>query len=209
MIGAGLSYIVETVFQEGLSTALRRVMHARARVAKEIFLDELRRGAKAIEDVGDVDEAAAMVFRFARAGQEGTARSNLRIMAQVLVGTLQQRPIYADEFLRWADVIANLRREEIILATTFHRHWKIEQTKTEDSNKALWDAETATKAELIGADRVFVDQAVYARNMTALARTGLVRIFSQLSGIAFVPSDLMDDLVRLTRIEDALNEPRR
>jgi hypothetical protein len=69
------------------------------------------------------DDAAAFLLRYLRAAQEGAARLNLRLMARVVVGKAHAgEPLYADEFLRYADTLASLARNEVVLLGALIRH---------------------------------------------------------------------------------------
>jgi len=103
---------------------LGSLFRKRLDTAREILLEELRRCEKSLHEIGEVEEVAAITYRFARAAQEGTARLNLRLMAKVIAGQARLGTLVANEFLYYADIIASLRREEIILITTLHKHAK-------------------------------------------------------------------------------------
>jgi hypothetical protein len=112
-----LTGAIEFVLAEGIRESIRRLLKGRLEAAREIFLEEARSGIAA----GSVppDEFVSAALRYSRAALEGTARRNLRLMAQVMVHNVPQAPsLYADEFLRWADVLASLRREECIAVAT-------------------------------------------------------------------------------------------
>lgn len=97
----------------GLQAALERVMRRREEQAREVLLDELRRGRRTEYEAASEDEAAAVLFRYLRAAQEGAARRNLRLMAQVIRGQLESGHLVADEFLYWSETLATLTRQEI------------------------------------------------------------------------------------------------
>ena len=102
------------------AVAVQQVQRRRAERARDILLDELSRGEKTVS-VPEVEEAAAVLLRYGRAAQEGAARLNLRLMAKVIAGQVHQQALYADEFLRHADIIAGLRREEVTLLGALQR----------------------------------------------------------------------------------------
>ncbi|MGI4807500.1 MAG: hypothetical protein ACRYF2_05255 [Janthinobacterium lividum] len=106
----------------GFAIAAQHLLRRRVEWARDILLDELRQGEKTLSDL-EVEEVVAVLLRYARAAQEGTARLNLRLMAKVIAGQVERGVLYADEFLRNADLIAGLKREEVILLGTIHRHW--------------------------------------------------------------------------------------
>ena len=110
-----------------LEDVTKRLIDRRIKQAREILLEEIRRGEKHISQAGDEDEFAAILFRYQRAAIEGTARLNLRLLAAVAAGQGARTGFAADEFLAWADVLATLRREELIHRTQQAIEKNIEQ----------------------------------------------------------------------------------
>jgi hypothetical protein len=197
------TWLGHEVFDVALSDAVRKVLSRRADVAKQLLLEELERGTVQIEEVADKDEAAAMVFEYARAAQHGAARRNLRMLAQVLVSGLQAPPIYADEFLRWSRILADLSREEIILAATLHSHY--EGVPSRVNPKAFAGAQT----ELVGTGLVFSTEEEMQACATSLTRTGLVVMNSVLGGDAPAPTSRLNALMAIIRIADILADGER
>lgn len=159
---------------------------------------ELRRGDRYILEAEDVDEAAAMMFRYLRAAQEGTARLNLRLMAKIMRGLAAERPIYADQFLRYAEMVAALTREEVILIATLY-------AKTQDlKENPEWreEALNLAKGELV--PRVFDSADRFYAVMAAASRTGLVVTGGWSDQFCTTP--LMEDLARLVSFREALEE---
>ena len=64
-----------------LGVAVQALSEKRQRQAQEILLEELKRGDKTLADISEVEEAAAIFYRYARAAVEGAARLNLRLEA--------------------------------------------------------------------------------------------------------------------------------
>ncbi|CAB3775261.1 hypothetical protein LMG29542_08643 [Paraburkholderia humisilvae] len=86
--------------------ALKQLFAKRLDSAREILLEELARGDIRVSE-GDLEEGVAIVYRFLRAAQEGTARVNLRLLSQVIAKQAWQGTMKADEFLgsganRWS-----------------------------------------------------------------------------------------------------------
>ncbi len=178
--------------------ALERLLGRRRRMAQEIFLHELRCGDRHLLGAEDVDEAAAMLFRYLRAAQEGTARLNLRLMAKIMRGLTAERPIYADQFLRYADLVASLTREEVILVATLYAKAKDLKDRPGRRQEAL----TLAKGELV--PRVFDSEDRFYAVMAAASRTGLV-ITGGWSD-QFCTTPLMDDVARFVSFREALQE---
>jgi len=182
-----------------LGVALSSLFRKRLEQAREILLEELRRGDKKLTDVGEVEEAAAIIYRYGRAAQEGAARLNLRLMAKVIAGQAQIGNLVADDFLYYADMLASLRREEIILIATLHRN----QTLTEQGT--LDELQTWTKSleELV--PLLFSSESEMLAVAQGAARTGFVTSGVTFDGMsAFVPSALLEKLQGLAPFDDAL-----
>jgi hypothetical protein len=170
-------------------------------VARDILLDEIRSGTKTLGDA-EVEEAAAIFYRYMRAAQEGGARLNLRLMAKVIAGQAHRGNLLADEFLYYADMLASLRREEILALGTLYRHWKSD-ARVDAAGAAL----SGAKAELI--PKVFRDNEEFLATLGAAARTGLVTYISGFDRVYMV-SPLMDRLYALAPFEEALKaEPEK
>ncbi len=103
----------------GVGATISRITQRRAEAAREILLSEMALGRALIEP--NEDEAVAVTLRYMRAAQEGTARLNLRLLAGVIAGKISGGGLYADEFLRWADILAGLKREEVITLGVMQR----------------------------------------------------------------------------------------
>ncbi|MBE9556825.1 MAG: hypothetical protein IMF08_08210 [Proteobacteria bacterium] len=187
--------------------ALEEMFRKRQEQAREILLDELRKGDKRIEDAADVDEMVSIVHRYGRAAQEGTARLNLRLMAKVIAGKAHLGNLVADEFLYYADLLSSLRREEVILAATLHRFRKKAEKQgfglVEDAAmRQFW---SDMEAELIPS--VFENEKMMRATALAVGRTGLVMSGNTMDSLEyFTTSPLMDKLEALASFDEALRE---
>ncbi|MET3925154.1 hypothetical protein [Devosia sp. 2618] len=119
----------------GLS-AWQKLTANRTEQARQILIEELRLGQKLIGDVPDA-ELASVTFRYARAAVEGTARLNLRLLAAVAAGQMREKALYADEFLRHADMLASLSKEEVLLLGEFSRAEAVPRP-TEATKHQIW-----------------------------------------------------------------------
>jgi len=185
-----------------LGEALQSMLQGRHTQARDILLDELREGDKQLTDVGQVDEAAAIIFRYARAAQEGAARLNLRLMAKVIAAQAYLGNLVADEFLYYADMLASLRREEVILIASLHQHRVVAPEVWADNVRA-W-----SKAQEQLVPNVFATGEVMYAAALGAARTGLLLSGPPSIGgpSAFVSSPMMDRLERLAPFKDALRQ---
>jgi hypothetical protein len=107
-----------------LGTTLGALLGKRLEAARKIFLEEVRDAKRPVKDVHEQDEVVSVVYRYLDAARQGAARLNLRLLAKVARGQYEREGLYASEFLRYADMIASLRREEVIFLATLHRVFK-------------------------------------------------------------------------------------
>ncbi|WP_028211550.1 hypothetical protein [Paraburkholderia mimosarum] len=150
-----------------LNVALSGVMKMREERARSILLEEIRHGNTS-PTTDDVDESVSILYRYWRAAQEGSGRMNLRLLAAVYAGQVRDKAIVADEFLYYADLLASLRRDEIILLGTLLRN------STAYNGDAIYGDEpmNRTGSELV--PDVFAVPEDYNAALGALLRTGLV-----------------------------------
>ncbi|MBY3136740.1 hypothetical protein [Rhizobium laguerreae] len=187
--------------------SLRALMQKRASNARDVLLHEIRRGNTPIE-FHNADEAAAVTYRYMRAAEEGAARLNLQLLAGVIVGSAEGPGLYADDFLRWADVLAGLRREEVIVLGVMQRV-QTGETPIEDPAQnpplAFWLACTGILEQQYG-----LRPAASTSHAHALLRTGLVQLVSGSMETVVVPAPTgeLAALSGLLRIEGLLaSEP--
>ncbi|WP_139208515.1 MULTISPECIES: hypothetical protein [Achromobacter] len=183
--------------------ALQARFERRAQEASQILLEEIRSGAARPQDI-PLEEPAAIMLRYARAVHEGVGRLNLRLLASILAGQLAREAVYADEFYRWADVLAGLTPEEVVVLAGYLRHMPE-------------DLRTVRLVEL-GAE---VYQGIYGSDTDhwgafeatrgALLRTGLLSISATggaIGGgtnIVFAPTAKLQELGRLVEMQGVLD----
>jgi len=181
--------------------AVSALMERRVTAARKILLEELRRGEKSLPDQ-QMEEGVAVVFRYMRAAQEGAARLNLRLLAQAIAGKSAAGHLVADEFLRDADLIASLSRNEVIVLAAFHHAWNSSQCQ-----EVAINLRPAMALEIV--DRQLVPTVIRDRDeistiLGALCRTGLVAAGSGWGSIVFSPTSFLDRLVEMAPLEVAL-----
>ncbi len=186
----------------GFALVAGQLLRRRAVHARDILLDELRRGERTLS-APEVDETVAVLLRYGRAAQEGTARLNLRLMAKVIAGQVQQKVLYADEFLRHADIIASLRREEVILLGALQRHWAAPavQAMANDHDR-MNEAKRLMLAELTPVP--FIDIVELAATEDAIVRTGFLAGTEVFGGTIYKPTRTFQRVCALISLEAAL-----
>lgn len=184
-----------------LGHAIKSLFHSRVEKAQQILFEELRQGDKKLTDVRELEEVAAIIYRYARAAQEGAARLNLRLMAKVIAGQAHVGNLVADEFLYYADLLALLRREEVILISTLHRN----RTMFEEDRINEGMTWSKSSEELI--PDVFASEAEMRAIAQGAARTGLIASGVTVEGSSvWVSTPLMDRIERLAPFEVALRD---
>jgi len=98
-----------------VSAMVQQVFKKRLDAAREILMEEMRNGDKDMWDAAELEEIAAIIYRYGRAAHEGVAKTNLRLLAQVIAGRNFSEPLTADKFLYYADILSSLKLEEITL----------------------------------------------------------------------------------------------
>lgn len=195
-----------------LGTAIQILLEERLASARDILLEEIAAGEILPPDSIGRDDTVAAVYRYYRAAQEGAARINLRLLAQCIAGRVVHSKLRADEFLYYAEIIASLRRNEIILLASAIRHHadyereRIAQGLTEfDADGKLVSVHRRVVQEL-RQDYSFTSATEITAFAVALQRTGLIFVETVMDGLRMKPSPQLEDLHRLVNIEAALNK---
>ena len=188
---------------------MQKLMEKRLSDAREILLDELRLGDVTLYTARDLEESVAIAFRYARAAQEGAARLNLRLMAQVIAGQAHLGNLVADEFLSWSDILASLRREEIILTATLHQCTeKIDSG--DERGVIIQESNTWNCACEKLIPQLFESEELMRSVAGGVTRTGLLVSGRTFDGTGnFIPSPLLDKVLRLCDFEAALQKEGR
>ena len=145
----------------------------------------------------DVHDFAQMVLRLYDAVSKGTARRNLRLMSQVIVGLKRHRLFEFNNFQRWATRAETLTRDEILLLGTAYR------LKKKGVQEEVW---AALKEALV--PEPFKTNADLEAVCAALARTGLVLPASAWGGMVYLFGDGVVQLGRRSlRMTDLSSAP--
>ncbi len=188
----------------GFAAAAHGLLRRRMEYACDILLGQLRRGERTLS-APEIDEAIAVLLRYGRAAQEGTARLNLRLMAKVIAEQVERRCLYADDFLRHADLLAGLRREEIILLGTVHRHWHAAEVQTLEQGRRQQAMRDRARSELVPVPFQEADDFYAAAE--AVTRTALLRTAEAIDDhMLFQPTRLLDELYSMAPFEAAVIE---
>lgn len=189
-----------------LATATKKALQSRCaqktQEAQQILLEEIRAGKITPYQI-PLEEPAAIMVRYARAVHEGVGRTNLRLLAAVLAGQLAQKSVYADEFYRWADILAGLTMDEIIVLAGYLRRMP------DDIRIAtLIDLGSKVYQDIYGPEAESWNDFEATRG--ALLRTGLLSISATGgaigggSSIAFAPTSKLQALGQLVKMDEVL-----
>lgn len=187
---------VKTGAQTIGKAALQGLLSKRAEAAREVLVDKLAKGKAKLKDLPE-DDVAAVVYRYMRAAEEGAARLNLKLLADVIVGQDAEPGFYANDFLLWADVLSGLRREEVAVLGTLHS----EAHKLD--YRLPYTGELWTRCQTSLEDQRGITPAVSDALAAALMRTGLVTILGGLmsQGHAYMPSPNLQKLAQMADFE--------
>lgn len=166
----------------------RRLEEARRIIAKRLAAGKYW----AIKD----DDAADAIFTYLRAAQEGAARRNLELIAEVLVNGAAEASFDPNEFRRHARQLADLSREEAIALAVM---LKAPDLATE---KSPWNP----LVEYAVATGRFDDSRHLSEVCAGLLRTGYVHPLSLFGIMGFGPTREAERLHRLVDIEAVIRE---
>jgi hypothetical protein len=186
-----------------LVDSVHRLIDARRRQARDIVIEELSQGRALIESIEEVDELAAILLKYIRAAEEGTARLNLRLMAMTIRGMTHKRTLTASRFLYYAGFLATLSREEVIALATLYKNEALEPDRISD-NEARGRARVRAREELVPA--FFPTERHLNGTLQAATRTGLVVGASGWGALVYETTPLMEEVASLASFRDALEK---
>lgn len=174
------------------------------------MISELRVGERDLTDIGATDDAAAILFRYLRAAQEGAARLNLGLLGSCIHGQITASALYADQFLYHADLLASLKREEVMLLAALLR--QIKKFDDEIARGVEIPEGTSRTAmvherileELTGSPPFLTKEHVVAI-AAATQRTGLLILSAGFGGQFIIAGPLLAEVERLIDIEGVLS----
>ncbi len=104
-------------------TLVGHFFRRRAEMARDILIDEIRHANITDAHAAFEDDAIGIIVRYLRAANEGCARLNLRLLAKAIASKLRSGQLVADEFLKCAEALAPLSRDEIIVIGMLYSVW--------------------------------------------------------------------------------------
>ena len=190
------------LLSQSVGAAYEAWLSKKAIEAHEILLAEMASGERL---VGDIDPNAffGLLHRYLNATKQGAARRNLRLMAQILRGSLEKDcPFVSDELNANAELVSTLTREEIrFLAALWHSYSTYVPQVTQPNPN--YDIGEATISIMVPA--FLPDRATYNAVGAALCRTGLIISPPVHDGPAYHVTPRLESLVKLCNLEESLS----
>jgi hypothetical protein len=176
---------------ETLGALVEKEIEERNRSTFNMLLQELQkaRDEGITFEENDVHDFVQMVLRLLDAVSKGTARRNLRLMSQVVVGLKRNRLFEFDNFQRWANVLETLTRDEILVLGG--AYWLMK--------RGVEDVWAGLKDELV--PKPFKTQIDLEAVCAALARTGLLIPMSAWGGLVYRFTEGVGQLGALADLE--------
>jgi len=187
-----LPQVLSAVFEAAFSAVLKGYQEQQASIARNAIVRQLERGKPwAIAD----DKAAAAMWRYLRAAREGTARRNLDLIAEALIGGATDPEFAPDEFKRQADRLEGVNQREILVLAAFLH--AVLHTPESERNLFVDQHEAAVKRAM--ETGLFHSEEEVDTWMASLVRTGWVAPFN---GYGHSGYRATSELLRLSNLVD-------
>ena len=185
---------------ETLGALVEKEIEERNKSTFEMLLQELQkaRDEGVSFEENDVHDFVQMVLRLLDAVSKGTARRNLRLMSQVVVGLKRNRIFEFDNFKKWANVLETLTRDEILVLGSAYRLLKqgVQDQLVDRRQAIVWEV---MENELV--PQPFKTKIDLEAVCAALARTGLVTPMSAYGGMGYLFNNGIAQLGALADLE--------
>ena len=180
----------------------RRHLKAKIDEARDILLEELRSGNVDSLHVASEDEAISIVYRYALAARDGAARRNLRLLGKTIVSLAVRDRLYSDEFNKFADILAHLTRDQILVLGRLYALFREEEQTSQDNPQVKANVWKRLQDELVPSQFPTADHiTVICSQATG---SGLMIAASAYGGLAYRLSPLMDEIAELADFQDTL-----
>lgn len=173
-------------------------MRRKAHEATIELNEQIRLGNIDLQVAASQDDLIGVLYIYSRAVIEGSARRNVRLLAKAVVGLATRGTLYADEFKRYADILAALSRDEIILLGTMYRCW-LDAKKSNDQTEPFNSAKQKLYPDIFDSEERILAIAAQAQ------RTGLIR-WSNRMDVEYMLSPLMFEVADVVDFNEALRQ---
>ncbi len=161
---------LEVVSKAAIPIILKEYQQKKQKFLQDAILCEIREGDFSREQE---EELISIAARLNRDALEGVAKNNLRLMCQVIRGMNEKKDLTAQNFRKYADILASLDEDEIFLLGKIAKHYnKLRFADTRFHSKSIDDA----IVEILGREFVKEDPEIskYESLLQSLLRTGLI-----------------------------------
>lgn len=177
--------------------------------SRDILFSEIEQGS--FDNIGN-DDKVSLMHRYMQAAMNGSARINLRLLAQAInslsKGKKQSKPIYANEFNRYAQALETLSEDEIHLLASMYEYRKnarspytrITARGIECENDFLQNFSKHYRYENKISDEEYISMC------SALLRTGLIYPRTYIRETTYDLSPFFDEIVTLVDFQDVLRK---
>ena len=164
-----------------------------------------------IAEAAEKDEMIGVIYAYMQAASKGAAQANLDLLSQAIAGEMKRDRIYPDKFLKYANILSSLTRDEIFVTGAYIRCRKAVLKEAEVKGEiALGSIHENTWS-------LFVDELVPGSFPTdehvkvilgGLVRTGLVKAISTSIDDIGVPAFtiLLDEIAGIIDFDRAYRE---
>ncbi|MEA2757214.1 MAG: hypothetical protein QOJ54_3503 [Aliidongia sp.] len=98
--------------------AVAKYVMGRIDAGKEILISCLQQAGMSLADFHDAEQFTAGAVRYVRAARDQAADDNLRLLAGAMVGLARRQQLWASDFIRFANAIAPLTPDELLIIGT-------------------------------------------------------------------------------------------
>jgi hypothetical protein len=180
-----------------LGLVAQAFVQKKRREAAGLLIEEISNGfhGKIEFEKFDVDPLIEIIYRFSKAVDDGAARENLRLLAQIIAGLKKHKSLDGDKFRKWCAILEQLTRDELlVIGKAIVARREIVTSKTNVANDFFQRLSFA------------LDQAGYSKEeigalLTTVSRTGLIVPQSAYGGMVFMPTPWLDELGTLADLE--------
>ena len=189
-----------------LTSGIYDLLHHRDSKGRAVMVGE--RNARAEEHlvVANDDAVYAAIYRYRRAALEGAARVNLRLLARIMIATVLSGDTTPDRYLVYADIIAALTPEEVVLIATMLRIDRVTQDTGDTIEEQLASGWHSLKQSMV--PNPYPTASSLQAACSRATRSGLVLPQTAAGIISYHTSPLMDLLEDLASFAEALQYER-
>lgn len=179
--------------------------------ARDILMKRVAEAEIDIAEAAEKDEMIGVIYAYMQAASKGAAQANLDLLSQAIAGEMKRDQIYPDKFLKYANILSSLTRDEIFIIGAYVRCRRAVLKEAEGKNEVFlggiyentWNRFVA---ELV--PKSFATDEHVKVILGGLVRTGLVKAVSTTIDEIGVPSFtiLLDEIAPLIDFDKAYRE---